>query len=141
MHPFDKPKFILKESKKFVLRSNIVEKFGKRFLDQDSSYIASIDDIKIIYSCVNEFAFRNKLPSDVSIQIVDRTDEMAKAVFMFSFIDKNFKPIIKYIREKDRDTPLFMASAICHEMIHYYDFLFGPLHELKGQAFTVVSGR
>jgi hypothetical protein len=137
----NKVKFELNESKKYKLRSLIISKFGKKFIDQDSEYITTENDLIILYNCINEFVFNNKLPKNPILNLVDRTNEMAKGLFLFSLKNKNIVPKIKIFREKNRDTPLFIASALCHEMIHYFDFLYGPLSKINDATFKNENGK
>ena len=140
---FNKVRFDLSESdgKIYKLRANIIFKFGKRFIDQDSQYTATIDDLSILYECINEYVFANKLPFNPKLVLVDRKDEMAKGLFMFNLKNKQATPIIKIFREVNRDTPMFIASALCHEMIHYFDFLFGPLSKIENASFKNENGQ
>ena len=128
-------------SKKYKLRSLLIDKFGKRFIDQDSPYIATLEDLQIIYACINSYVFDNKLPSKPVLSLIDRKDEMAKGLFLFNLKNRNIVPKIKIFREKNRDTPMFIASALCHEMIHYYDFLYGPLSKINDAAFKYEGGK
>lgn len=129
------------DSKKYKLRSMLISKFGKKFIDQDSEYIATLEDLHIIYACINEYVFSNKLPDNPTLSIIDRTNEMAKGLFLFNLKNKSITPKIKIFREKNRDTPLFIASALCHEMIHYFDFLYGPLSSINDAAFKNENGK
>ena len=134
-------KFQINESAQTELQKIIVSKFGSRFLNQDNKYEASIEDLKIIYDCINEFIFGNKLPK-IEIVVADmKPNDIGKAVFMFNLNDHGVTPKIKYLREPDRDTPLFASSALCHEMIHYYDFIYGPLSQLKGKTISAKDGK
>lgn len=129
------------DSKKYKLRSMLISKFGKRFIDQDSEYVATLEDLHTIYSCINEYVFSNKLPNNPILSIIDRTNEMAKGLFLFNLKNKSITPKIKIFREKNRDTPLFIASALCHEMIHYFDFLYGPLSKINDAVFKNENGK
>ena len=139
----EKPRYIINEdnSKKYKLRSILISKFGKRFIDQDSEYVVTLEDLHTIYACINEYVFNNKLPDNPTLNIIDRTDEMAKGLFLFNLKNKNITPKIKIFREKNRDTPLFIASALCHEMIHYFDFLYGPLSKINNAIFKNENGK
>lgn len=102
-----------------------MSKFGSRFLNQDDRYEATPEDLQIVYDCINSFIFKDKLPK-IKLEVVDMMPyDTGKAVFMFDARSHSVPPKIKYLREVDRDTPLFMTSVLCHEMIHFYDYLFG----------------
>ena len=68
-------------------------------------------------------------------------NDTGKAVFMFDAISHALAPKIKYLRETDRDTPLFMTSALCHEIIHFYDYMFGQISVLKGKTVENKNGK
>jgi len=119
----------------------LVSKFGSRYLNQDDKYLATIEDLQIIYDCINDFIFKNRLPK-ITLEVVDiMPNDTGKAVFMFDVIHHALPPKIKYLREADRDTPLFVTSALCHEMIHFYDYLFGPLSSMKEKSIEVKNGK
>lgn len=139
----EKVKFNINEEdiKKYKLRSTLINRFGKRFIDQDSEYIVTLNDLHVIYACINEYVFNGKLPNNPILSIVDRTNEMAKGVFIFSLKNRSIVPKIKIFREKNRDTPLFITSVLCHEMIHYFDFLYGPLSKINNAVFRHENGK
>ena len=134
-------RFQINEEAQTELQKLIVSKFGSRFLNQDNRYEATVEDLQIVYDCINDFIFNGKLPK-IEIIVVDmKPGDIGKAVFMFSMKNFKFKPKIKYLRELDRDTPLLMTRALCHEMIHYYDFSYGPLSHLEGKIITAKDGK
>ena len=136
-----KERFQISEAAQTELQKLIVSKFGSRFLNQDNRYEATAEDLQIVYDCINEFIFKSKLPK-IEISVVDmKPGDIGKAVFMFNMKNFAIKPKIKYLRELDRDTPLLMASALCHEMIHYYDFSYGPLSRLEGKTIAAKDGK
>mgnify|MGYP003287462921 CR=1 FL=1 len=141
LNMMNKIKFELNESKIYKLRSMLINRLGKKFIDQDTKYITTEKDLLIIYECINEYVFDNKLPKNPMLTLVDRTNEMAKGLFLFSLKDKNVIPKIKIFREKNRDTPLFITSVLCHEMIHYFDFLYGPLSKINDATFKNENGK
>ena len=61
-------------------------------------------------------------------------NDTGKAVFMFDAISHSLPPKIKYLRAAECDTPLSMSSALSHEMIHFYDYLYGQIKFLKGKT-------
>ena len=79
----------------------------------------------------------------IEIQIVDRTNEMVKGVIGFKRNNKTGQliPLIKIIREEEYDTLVSMVNVICHEMIHEYDMLYGPISHMNTWSVTVTNGR
>lgn len=127
----------------FPLRKALYEKFGERLVDEASNYLISENDIKDIYDIVNKIVFDSKLINAVEIKIVDRTNEMAKGVIGFKVdnITKQLIPLIKIIREEKYDTMVSMINIICHEMIHEYDMLYGPISKMEKWTVRVENGK
>lgn len=124
----------INEAAKTELQRLIVSKFGSRFLNQNNRYVATEDDLQIVYDCINSFVFKDKLPK-IKLEVVDMMpNDTGKAVFMFDAISHSLPPKIKYLRDAECDTPLSMSSALSHEMIHFYDYLYGQIKFLKGKT-------
>ena len=137
----DRMKFQIDESAKTELQKLIVSRFGSRFLNQRDAYEANEEDLHIVFDCINLLVFGNKLPK-IKIEVVDMMpNDTGKAVFMFDAMSHSVPPKIKYLRDKDYDTPLSMACALSHEMIHFYDYLFGQIKLLKGQTVGAKDGK
>ena len=127
----------------FPLRKALYDRFGEKLSNETNQYSISEDDLKDIYQIVNDVIFDSKLISKIEINIVDRTDEMAKGVIGFKTNNLTHKtvPLIKIIREIEFDSMVSMINVICHEMIHEYDMLYGPISKMKNWAISVVNGK
>ena len=125
----------------YPLRKALYEKFGSKLSDEVSDYKITEQDLKTIYDIVNKIVFNSKLIDTIEIQIIDRTNEMAKGVIGFKIDNKTGRkiPLIKIIREEKYDTMVSMINVICHEMIHEYDMLYGPISKMNNWSVTVKN--
>lgn len=87
----------------YPLRKALYEKFGSKLSDEVSDYKITEQDLKTIYDIVNKIVFNSELIDNIEIQIIDRTNEMAKGVIGFKIDNKTSKkiPLIKIIREEN----------------------------------------
>jgi hypothetical protein len=127
----------------FPLRKALYDRFGSKLSDETSEYSANEADLKAIYEVVNEVIFESKLIADVEIRIIDRTNEIAKGTIVFKIDNATGKivPLIKIIREEKYDTMVSMVNVICHEMIHEFDILYGPISKMKEHTVKLVGAR
>ena len=78
--------------------------------------------------------FKDKLPK-IELEVVDEMpNDTGKAVFRVDAISQSLPPKIQYLGDAERDAPLSMSSALSHEMIHFYDYLYGQIKFLKGKT-------
>lgn len=132
---------LLEKLSDFPLRQELVNKLGERFVDENTSYTANVDDLKIMYECINAYIFDSKLLSNPVFEIRDRTNEIAKGTILVKLVDKTYIPHILFIRESKYDTMVSVVNVICHEMIHLFDILYGPISNLKDKTVTARDGK
>ena len=98
-----------------------------------------------IFNIANQIIFNNKLPKIDIFLTEEKLDYKGRFVYQASR-EKESDPIA--LREKpmiiiyknNTDTFLMVVDTLCHEMIHYADYLFGPLNKLKTMVVDELNG-
>lgn len=136
-----KADLLLERLSDYPLRKALVDVFGRSFVDEETTYLAKPDDLKKIYDTVNAMVFGNRLPTNVQFEIDPRNDQIAKGVTMFKMYDSKYAPTIKFLTDEQYDTMLSVANVVCHEMIHIWDILYGPISKLKDKTVNIRASR
>ena len=143
-------KQFLEEAEDNSLLDALDEYFGHEVVfNQDQSFDFQVSDLQSIFKLVNQCIFSSKLPP-IEIKITEEDPEF-KGGFIYQVskkLDDNSikielfeKPIIVLYKIPDTNTFFQICDTLCHEMIHYQDYLFGPLQHLKGLAIDFVNGK
>lgn len=143
-------KQFLEEAEDNSLLDALDEYFGhETVFNQDQTFDFQASDLQTIFKLVNQCIFSSKLPP-IEIKITEEDPEF-KGGFMYQVtkkLDDNSikielleKPIIVLYKIPDTNTFFQICDTLCHEMIHYQDYLFGPLQHLKGLAIDFVNGK
>lgn len=143
-------KQFLEEAEDNSLLDALDEYFGHEVVfNQDQSFDFQVSDLQSIFKLVNQCIFSSKL-SPIEIKITEEDPEF-KGGFIYQVskkLDDNSNkielfenPIIVIYKIPDTNTFFQICDTLCHEMIHYQDYLFGPLHHLKGLATDFVNGK
>ena len=134
------------KGKQSKLQKSFVQKYSwETVYNQEKSFSYTSKDLKDLFDIINECVFDSKLGE---VDIIINSSLKSKGAFGFQNIDDDNNvvslknpPLIE-IKKESTDTFLEVVDALAHEMIHFYDFMFGPLCELKMQsAHASADGR
>ena len=102
--------------------------FGDKLYSKKFDYDISECDIKMIFSISNRLFVKNKLDIN-GISIIVSTNVSShkeKGIFKLG-VDTNNKHVLGIVKY-DKDNLFHVINVVIHEMIHYYDFMYGPLN-------------
>ena len=135
-----------KEIFQYKLAQQLCNEFGYDVVyDQDHGFNYNEEDLLKIFNVANQIIFSNKLPKIDIFLTEEKLDYKVGFVYQASR-EKESDPIV--LREKpiivickdNADTFLAIVDTLCHEMIHYADYLFGPLNKLKTMVVDELNG-
>lgn len=123
---------------KMKLLNACIQKYGREMvLNQTLHFDPSVDDMKCLYALANEHMFENKLHPEPIFKFQSLIHD-AKGAFGWQDRDENGNiallkiPIVSY-RKHEKDSFLLVVSTLLHELIHYKDFIDGPLSYIKSK--------
>lgn len=130
--------------KKQLLEFNLPEivyafetRFGDWIWQTTNNYTPNRFDVKDIFKIFNKYIFEDKL--DVNIPILLKPEnEMQNALAAFAFGKRYNESIeILVLKQSTKNNFFITACAIAHEMIHMYDYFFGPLSSIMQHCYSI----
>lgn len=135
-----------KEISQYELAYQLCNEFGYEVVyDQDHGFDYDEKDLLKIFNIANQVIFKSKLPKIDIFLTEEKLDYKGGFIYQASRekesdqIVLREKPII-VIHKDNADTFLAIIDTLCHEMIHYADYLFGPLNKLKTMVVDELNG-
>ena len=116
--------------------------FGDKLYSKKFDYDVTVNDLKVLFNLVNRWLFKDRLDID-NISFVISTNVAVhneKGIFRLG-IDRNNKHVMGIVKY-EKDNLFHIINVFIHEMIHYYDFMHGPLKEKSDIAYVdKINGR
>ena len=137
--------FLLYE-KKNPLIIELDKEFGQYYWDNNFIYKPNQKDLEKIFKIVNKHVFSNRLPP-IKIQLKTTNDDGIYGAFCDSVRDDETGERVKlsepFISITDWGTDNFtnVLDVLCHEMIHYYDTLYGPIRKYREEKLVNFNGK
>ena len=132
--------------KKNPLIVAIDKEFGEYYWNVDFIYEPNKKDLDRMFDIVNETMFGNKLPK-LDVKLMHENHDGIYGSFCALCIDEKTNKIIELdkpfitVINWGKDNFSNVLDTLCHEMIHAYDYYYGPAKKYHGKALKIVDGK
>lgn len=107
-----------------------------------TTYVPTNAHISQMFDIINNSGvFAPKLNKNlVLLQVVNSKEKQTSKGDFYECNDDKIKTIITITKSPVGDNFQKIVSTLCHEMIHMYDYFYGPLHQItNGNSMKVVN--
>lgn len=116
--------------------------FGDKLYSKKFDYDVTSNDLTTMFNLINHWLFKDKLDiNGVSIVISTNVNvHNEKGIFRLG-VNQDNKHVIGIVKY-EKDNLFQIINVFIHEMIHYYDFMYGPLKKKSDIAYVdTINGR
>ena len=121
-----------------TMQNDFEKAFGDKLYSRKFDYDVTVDDLNTVFKLVNHWLFKDRLDIN-NISIIVSTDvdtHKEKGTFMLG-VNKDNKHVMGIVKY-EKDNLFQIINVFIHEMIHYYDFTYGPLKENSDVAYVDI---
>ena len=119
-----------------TIQKELEEAFGNKIYSKKFDYDLKIEDLDKLFDIANKHLFRNKLDrNEINIVITEHNNKEKGSFFLG--LDKENKHLLRIVKYS-KDNFFQIVNVFLHELIHFYDCLYGPLHKERESIHVAV---